>query len=117
MAAVNAYSPIINGNTYTTFFIETIPSSGTLDTLYYRKADGDYFEAINLQSFFIVDEPVTVEYIFMKDDVPAGTSFQSPTFSAAVSGIPVSGYVETTILEKATTAIVNSVTGFFNGGS
>ncbi len=110
LATVNAYSPTINGQVYSTFFVQAIPPSGFTDTLYYRKANGEYFQAIDLQEFFVIDAPVIVEYIFLKDNVAAGTTFQSPEFTAAVGGFPVTGYVETTILEKASTAMVNSIT-------
>lgn len=110
LTSVNPYAPVINGQTYTTFLIDNIPATSSHDTLNYRKANGDYFEALNLYNLFEIDEPVTVEYTFLKDNVPAGTKYKSPDFSAKVAGIPITGYIETTILDKASTADVSGQT-------
>jgi hypothetical protein len=110
LTSVNPYTPVINGQTYTTFLVDAIPASGNSDTMNYRKAGGEYFEALNLYKYFEIDAPVTVEYTFLKDNVPAGTTYQSPQYSAQYSGVPITGYIETTILDKAATADVGGNT-------
>ena len=56
---------------------------------YYRKAGGDYFEWFNAGSFIGYDPPpVWAEYIFLKDNVPVGTSWISQGFAGVVAGPP-----------------------------
>ncbi len=111
MATVNSFAPVINGQTYTTFLEDLIPPTGSNDSFYYRKAGGNYFEALDLYKYFqIIDEPVVIEYTFLKDNVPAGTKYQSAPFSVKISGIPVTGYIENTIVDKAATADVGGLT-------
>lgn len=110
LTSVNNNMTVINGNTYTIFLTDAIPASGVSDTTNYRKANGEYFEALDIYKYFEIDAPVTVEYSFLKDNVPAGTKYKSPEYTAQVSGVPITGYIETTILDKAATADVNGTT-------
>ncbi len=108
MAIAGTYT--FSGNDYTAFTSDDIPPSGTPDTAFYRKTAGDYFEYIDLTNIFQFDAPVRGEYTFLKDNVGAGTSFQSQTFSGTIVGIPVTGYIQTTITEAGVAATVGSLT-------
>lgn len=110
LTGVTNNMPVINGQTYSMFLTDAIPASGVSDTTTYRKTGGEYFQAFDIQKYFEVDAPVTVEYTFLKDNVPVGTTYQSSQYSAQYSGVPITGYIETTILDKAATADVGGVT-------
>ncbi|MEO7802760.1 MAG: hypothetical protein ABIR81_12205 [Ginsengibacter sp.] len=110
LTSVNNNMPVINGNTYISFLADAIPANGVSDTMNYRKANGEYFEALNVFKYFEIDAPVTVEYIFLKDNVPAGTIYKSTEYSAQYNGVPITGYIESTILDKAATADVGGQT-------
>jgi len=103
----NAYS--FGSNQYVGFANDDIPPSGFPDTAYYRKASGDYFQYIDLANYFQFDNPVTGEFIFLKDNVAAGTSFQSQNFTGTVGGVPITGYVQVTITETGVAATVGSL--------
>jgi hypothetical protein len=103
----------IAGNQYSAFTEDNIPPSGSPDSLFYRKGAGLYYEIFNSQTFFGFDSPGTppnVEYIFLKDNVAAGTTWQSSNFSGVQSGTTYTIYIKMTLLEKALTATSGSVT-------
>ncbi len=84
------YQLVAGGNTYFTFTVDDIPASGSPDSLYFRKPGGDYYEYFNTQAFFGFDAPGTpanVEYIFLKDNVPQGTTWNSPVMTGIYQGI------------------------------
>jgi hypothetical protein len=90
------------GNNYSTFKTNNTPP----DSLYYRKPGGDYMEYFNTQAFFGFDSPGTppnVEYIFLKDNVPQGTTWQSPNITGLAGGVSFTIYIKMTLFEKATT--------------
>ncbi|HEV8081730.1 MAG TPA: hypothetical protein VGP55_00930 [Chitinophagaceae bacterium] len=95
------YSPMFIGNTYSTITADLVPPTGVPDSSYYRKPGGDYFEYVNYSNYIPFDQPVDGEFIFIKDNVPVGTNWQSPNVSGSISGLPFSGYIEMTLLEKA----------------
>ena len=80
------------------------------DTSYYRKSTGVYYEyypaSLNVFGF---DNPAAVEYVFLKDNVPQGSVFETP-LSGTISGISVTGKIQGTILEKAVPATVSGIT-------
>lgn len=92
-----------NGNTYN-IFMETNNSAGTppFDSSgYFRKnISKDYFQWLDVGSFFSLDNPVWGEYIFLKDYVPASTSWFSAAFSGTVGGAPVQVRYQETIMQK-----------------
>lgn len=84
-------------------------TGGPLDTTYYRKDSlaGIYYEYLpayldSTNSGF--DKPI--EYKFLVDNIPAGSVFNSGPFSIKVQGLPASGSISGTILEKAVSATV-----------
>ncbi|MDP4283867.1 MAG: hypothetical protein Q8891_05555 [Bacteroidota bacterium] len=101
------YSPTINGKSYNTITQSNLLSPATVtDSFYYRKPGGDYYQYITYSSQFGFDNPVSGEFIFLKDNVPAGTTWQSDPISGTSGGIAISMYAKMTILAKAVPATV-----------
>ncbi len=100
----------IDGNVYTGLITDLIPPSGEPDTAFFRKSGNDYFEYIDPAGIFPFDESNPVEYIFLKDNVNAGTSFQSPDFTGTVDSVPATAYIKMTIIEKGVVATVGTST-------
>ena len=110
-AAVIGYSPSFAGNSYYTIAYYSDPfTDPAYDSGYYRKPGGDYYQYINYAQYVPFDQPILGEYIFLKDNVAAGTVWNSPTVSGTISGIPLSGYIHMTLLEKAVPAAVGNFT-------
>ena len=100
------YTLNAGGKSYSTFTVDNIPASGSPDSLYYRKPGGDYIEYFNTQKFFGFDSPGTppnVEYIFLKDNVVQGTTWQSPNITGLSGGVSYTIFIKMTLFEKATT--------------
>ncbi len=104
-AAVIGYSPVFAGNDYSTVAYYNDPfTDPAFDSGYYRKpGGGDYYQYIDYSQFFPFDQPVVGEYVFLKDNVPTGTTWNSPTVSGTISNIAASAYIKMTLLEKAVT--------------
>ena len=99
--AVINYSLTAAGNTYSTITTDYIPPSVPFDSSYYRKPGGSYYQYVNYSNYLPFDQPVDGEYIFLKDNVAAGSTWQSPNISGSISGFPFSGYFKMTLLAKA----------------
>lgn len=100
-SAVLGYAPTFGGNTYNTIAQYDVPPGEATDSAYFRKPGGDYYEYMNYSAFFGFDQPVTGEYIFLKDNVPMGTTWNSPDIMGTISGVPITVYIKMTMLEKA----------------
>ncbi|MEO5649060.1 MAG: hypothetical protein ABIR03_03950 [Ginsengibacter sp.] len=99
----------IGGNTYSVLGSYTVPPTASYDTAaYIRKSAGNYYSYINYSDYFSFDQPAYGEIIILKDNVPQGTSWQSPTVTGTISGVSVSVYFKMTILEKAIPVTVGS---------
>lgn len=104
------YNPVIAGNTYSSFENNTIPPSAK-DTSYYRKLGNDYYTYTDLANSFAFTNPTPVEYIFLKDNVVQGATWQSANFSGTIPGLgPAMGYISMTLLAKAVSVTVGSQT-------
>ncbi len=95
------YLPMFIGNTFATITADLVPPTGVPDSAYYRKPGGDYFQYINYSNYVPFDQPVDGEFVFLKDNVAMGTIWQSPNVSGSILGLPFSGYIQMTLLEKA----------------
>ncbi|HEV8079756.1 MAG TPA: hypothetical protein VGP43_03520 [Chitinophagaceae bacterium] len=113
---VIAYSPNFSGQTYSSITEDVYPLTGIPnDTLYYRKPGGDYYQYINVKDFFGFDNPgtpATGEFIFLKDNVAQGTTWNSPTFSGPFMNVTYTIFIKMTLKEKAVTATVGSLPPF-----
>jgi hypothetical protein len=98
-----------DGNVYAALSADAIPPSGFPDTSYFRKSGNDYFEYIDPSNIFPFDDASAKEYIFLKDNLDAGATFQSPDFTGTISGIPATAYIKMTIIEKGVSATVGTL--------
>ena len=101
------------GNIYSTFVVNPYYPLVNQQSLYYRKTDGDYFVYFDAEGFFGFDSPSSshgVEYIFLKDNVPQGSSWNSPNMTGTIGGISYTYYIRMTLLEKNVTATSGIVT-------
>ncbi|MEO7394516.1 MAG: hypothetical protein ABIU11_06190 [Chitinophagaceae bacterium] len=105
--AIN-YLPNIIGNTYSTITADLVPPTGVPDSSFYRKPGGDYYQYVDYSNYVPFDQPVDGEFIFLKDNVPAGTTWQSPNVSGSIAGIPFSGFIKMTLTEKAVSASIGT---------
>lgn len=80
--------------------------NGFLDSFYYRKTTGDYFEYGDLDILGVFDLPVAGEYVFLKDNVPAGTVWTSAENVAVLAGQPVKTRLRLQLLAKDVNAAV-----------
>jgi hypothetical protein len=100
--AVIAYSPTFGANSYKTIAAYDVPSTGSaFDSAYYRKPGGDYYEYAIFSNIIPFDQTIEGEFVFLKDNVPVGTTWTSPDISGTISNFPVTAYIKMTILEKA----------------
>lgn len=100
------------GNTYNVFMFND--GSGT-DTLgYFRKASGDYYEYLDVAKLFGLDHDVWGEYIFLKDNAAAGTSWTSSqftdTYTTSSGTVPMSVRFKETIQQKDIAVTVQGTT-------
>lgn len=111
LISVISYSPSFAGNNYSSFTNNQVPVLNAQDTSYFRKSGGDYFQYLNLSNIFLFDDPIYDEYIFLKDNVPENTTWQTPVFSGTAAGFPgqATGYIQMTIIAKAVAASVGSL--------
>lgn len=101
-------SKSIGGNTYSDLATYDVPPSGAYDSTYLRKANGNYFRYMDFSDYFFFDQEVYAETIILKDNVPTGSTWVSPTVSGTISGVPISGSLKFTILEKGVPAILGT---------
>jgi hypothetical protein len=102
------------GNTYNVFMFNDGSGADTLG--YFRKASGDYFQYLDVGFFFGLDHDVWGEYIFLKDNGAAGTSWTSgvftDTYTDTTSGstVPISVRFKETIQQKDVAVTVQGTT-------
>jgi hypothetical protein len=96
------YTLSAGGNNYSTFYTPDFLALHSPDSLYYRKPGGDYIEYINTAESFGLDGP-NVENIFLKDNVPQGTTWNSPDITGTYNGISYTFFIKMTLFEKITT--------------
>lgn len=95
-----------SGNNFAVFEGTDDISLGFFDYGDFRKNGSDYYSYIEL-----VDDDTTkvipLEYIFLKDNVPANTSWQSPSVSVTLSGITLLLRINLTLEQKNISVTVN----------
>lgn len=69
----------INSNVYNIFFYKDGPSVDSFG--YYRRSGGDYFEWIDMGSYIGLDDPLWMEYTFLKDNLTVGGNWMTPQFT------------------------------------
>jgi hypothetical protein len=109
-----AISPTLSalGNTYNIFMGD---AGSVTDTLgYFRKSSNDYYQYLDVGEFFSLDNSSWGEYIFLKDNVSEGTSWESDpftnTFTDSTGAHPVSVRFKETIQQKDASITVQGTT-------
>jgi len=99
------------GNTYNVF-IGTLDASMGFDTLgYYRKSGGDYYQYLEMGGYLGQDSnSVWMEFIFLKDNQPAGTAWNSNQFIIMQNGSLYTIRIALSVLQKDVSATVNGQT-------
>ena len=109
------------GNTYN-IFMETFDAAAGFDSSgYFRRSGGDYYQYVDIGFVFDLDSPVWGEYIFLKDNVAAGTTWRSNSFSGSytytdTSGthtVPILVRIKETIQQKDVSVTVNGISSPF----
>lgn len=94
---------VLEGNSYTLF--EAADSAADFfDYGVYRKSGGDY------HTYLSVDDTRGLEYIFLKDNVPQNTTWESDSVGVELSGIPVYIRIALKIEQKDISVAVGGVT-------
>ena len=84
-AVVYPVDQVLAGNNYRTFILN---KQGTADTSYYRKGNGLYYQYGNFNDFsFYNAVDNKVDYIFLKDNVPVGSTWESPEIGATLASV------------------------------
>ena len=100
------------GNTYNIFMFNDGSGADTLG--YFRKASGDYYEYLDVANLFGLDHDVWGEYIFLKDNAAAGTSWTSSqftdTYTTSSGTVPISVRFKETIQQKDIAVTVQGTT-------
>jgi len=111
---VIAPTKTINSNTYNLFFyndgMSPVDSFG-----YYRRSGGDYLEWIDMGSYVGLDNPLWMEWTFLKDNLAAGGTWTSAQFSGSYTDqnnvtTNVTLRWEFTIAQKDVPFTVNGIT-------
>lgn len=111
---VTNITQLANGNTFYVFAYTNNIANGFDTSGYYRKSGHDYFEWIDIGTYIRFDNPLWVDYIFLKDNLSTGDTWYTRTFTGTVtpmggSPVSVSARFFYTILQQNVTVNVNSV--------
>lgn len=98
-----AGSVVLDGNAYTIF---EATDSGAIFSDYaaYRKSGADY------HTYLTFDGGITLDYVFLKDNVPVNTTWESDSVGIVVSGFPVYIRIALKIDQKDVNVTVGGVT-------
>ena len=97
------------GNIYNVF----MSNDGTgFDTSFYaRRAGNDYYHYVDLATYIGLDNTQRVEFIFIKDNQPAGNSWTTAAWTNSAQGIPLQFRIVFTITQKDVPVSVTSSLG------
>jgi hypothetical protein len=105
----------LGGNQYNVQEYTFDAAGGFDDFGNYSKSAGDYHTYADMGAYFGLDGPANIDYIFLKDNVPAGTAWQSGPINGTITDstgavFPVSLRVAFTIDQKDVSITVNGTT-------
>jgi hypothetical protein len=100
------------GNVYNVF----LSNDGTgFDTSFYaRKVGNDYYHYVDLAAYIGLDNTQRVEFVFIKDNLPAGSTWTTPAYANAAGGTPLNIRIKFTITQKDVPVSITSSTGTIN---
>ncbi len=107
MVRAKAGTVTIGSNVYNVFEATVDASGGFSDVGNYRKSGSDYHTFVDLGTFFNLDDSVSIDYIFLKDNVAAGATWMSGNVNGDVGGLPVTVRIVFTIEQKDVGVTVN----------
>ncbi|MGZ8516893.1 MAG: hypothetical protein ACXWWD_06060 [Chitinophagaceae bacterium] len=97
-------------NSYTVFEATTNAAAGFGNFGAYRKIGSNYHTYLDLADNFAFDQDtVPVDYIFLKDDVAAATTWRTDSVSVSFGGIPVKLRIALTVEQKDVTVNVAGI--------
>ena len=92
------------------FEATTNAATGFGDYGAYRKLGSNYHTYLDLADYFTVDQAtVPVDYIFLKDDVAATTTWKTDSVSVSFGGVPVKLRISLTVEQKDVTVNVAGI--------
>ncbi|MGZ8552898.1 MAG: hypothetical protein ACXWV8_05800, partial [Chitinophagaceae bacterium] len=101
---------IFGVNSYTVFEATTNAAAGFGNFGAYRKIGSNYHTYLDLADNFAFDQDtVPVDYIFLKDDVAAATTWRTDSVSVSFGGIPVKLRIALTVEQKDVTVNVAGI--------
>lgn len=98
------------GNTYNIFMATFDASQGFDSAGYIRKSGGNYYEYLDIGEYYDFDQPLWVEYIFLKDDQAVNHTWTSAAFTGTATGTPITLREKMKILQKDVSVVVNNTT-------
>lgn len=91
----------LGGNQYTVFEATDDATQGFGDYGAYRKSGSDYHTYVDLADYFTIDDTTApVDYIFLKDNAAANTTWQSSPVNVSIGGQALSIRIVATIEQK-----------------
>ena len=99
----------LGGNSYKILIGTYDATAGFGDFGYYRKSGSNYHTYADMGTFFYLDAPVNIDYIFLKDNVVAGSTWQSSPVSgtSTITGTPVTFRIVFKIEQKDVNVTIN----------
>jgi hypothetical protein len=94
-------------NTYNIFMQDDDGAGPDDSSGYYRKAGGQYFHYVNLADYLLFDADQFAEFIFIRDDQPAGFSWMTPSYTGMIGGNPFTIRIVFSVDQKDITVTVN----------
>jgi len=99
----------LGGNAYTVFEATDSAAGGFFEFGNYRRAGSDYHTYLDLGGYFGLDNPQNVDYIFLKDNIAAGTGWQTAPVNGTIGGTPISIRIAFTIEQKDAAITVGGI--------
>ena len=103
---VGSGTKVINGNTYNLFFYND--GTGVDSFGYYRRVGADYLEWIDMGTYVGLDNPLWMEWTFLKDNLTTGGTWTSAQFTGPFTD-PTSGTTTTVTLRWEFTIVQQNV--------
>ncbi|RYZ49722.1 MAG: hypothetical protein EOP49_15630 [Sphingobacteriales bacterium] len=98
----------INGNNFNIFQRKDPSVPDFVDLAGYRKAGNDYYIYTDLGYWLGFEDSQTAEFLFLKDNMPVGTTWTTTPYSGNRDGAPIKVRIKFIIVQKDVVANVTS---------